>query len=98
MLLDPVLKKTIELNAKSSFDIFQDIKGNLDYLINTWGCEDGPEFTHGFIIGDMLGQAFATTRTTLGRALSKEEQKEVSDLIKSYKIPVKDLISRLKKA
>ena len=34
----------------------------------------GLEFTHGFIIGDMLGQAFATTRTTLGRELSKEEQ------------------------
>jgi len=98
MAINPALKKTIELNAKTSLDQFQSLKGNLDQMIQAWDCEDGPEFTHGFIIGDLTGQAFATARTTLGRALTNEEMDVISNLVKSYKIPVKDLISRLKNA
>jgi len=98
MVLDPVLKKVIEINAKSSFDIFQDIKANLGQLIQAWSCEDGPEFAHGFIIGDLTGQAYATARTTLKRALTPEELTEISDMLSSYKISVKEIITRLKNA
>jgi len=91
----------LKQNLENSFSIYEDASANserLERFKETWECEDPIEFLHGWMVGEISGEAFAYLRTRKGKKLSAKESERLANIIKSYKLRVKDIISRMKQA
>lgn len=103
MTLDENIIKTINQNLNTTIGIYEEVGGNPDKL-QKWisqyagtAIEDQYAFVHGHILGDLQGQAHATARTLLGRALNDEEIMDLVDITRAKRNMVSEVVDAMKR-
>jgi len=103
MSLDENIRKIINKNLNTTISIYEEVSGNpkrLQRWISQYAgteIENEYAFIHGHILGDLHGQAHATARTLLGRALTSDERNDLVNITNSKRNMVNELVDAMKR-
>lgn len=95
MVLDEAIIRILMQNIENELTFLKGNVGKQTGLKEKWMCEDETEFLHGLVIGRLLGGAFGTARTLLGRKPDDKEMEQITAMVDSVKGEVKDLLEHM---
>ena len=99
MSLSPEIRNLIIQSMNGQLTAHIDISGNeqkLKQFTNMYGYDgDVYGFVHGFLLGSVMASAYTIAKTALLRDLSEEEKKEIAELIKTMKIKILEIMTKI---